>query len=168
MKSCYILIIRKYIKLLKGAAKVSEQPERLPFLRSWIPKPFVSHSLSQRPCKKGNYNFPKEPLGTLTQENVGDFLRRNRFKFTNDTFYLKVFFYFPFPWPTGATDVKILHSVSQKGHGLFLLRWSHKNRLCPEARGKAQTSRSVFGDIWRGMCLLGKAHSENQWQTAFH
>lgn len=62
-----------------------------------------------------------------------------------------------------------MHSVPQKGHGLFLLRWHHKNRLCPEARGKAQTSRrSVFGDSWRGVCLLGKAHSENQWQTAFH
>lgn len=41
-----------------------------------------------------NYDSLKPPLGVLTRENVGDFLRQTRFKFTNDTFYLRVFLIF--------------------------------------------------------------------------
>lgn len=142
-------MIGKYIKLLKGAVKISGQgSEDLPFLRSQIPQAFFYPIAWVRSHVRSNYNSPKAPLGTLTQGNVGDFLRQKRFKFTNDTFYLKVFFYFPFPWPTRATDVKTTHSVPQKGHWLFLLRWSHKNRLCQEARGKAQTSKRSVICLW--------------------
>lgn len=128
-------------------------PELL-YQASWV-RGHVKLQLSQ--------STPKNP----DSGEYGRFPETNQIQIYQWHILSQSIFSFPFPWPTRATDVKTMHSVPQKGHQLFLLQWSHKNTLCQEARGKAQTSkRSVFGDSWRGVCLLGKAHSGNQ--TAFH